>query len=283
MLLPQRVPGGCSSAGWFLLLGAPLAPPAPGLGVCQAAQGAGEPTVGMAGSQELVRGTWELQELLAGVSGLPHFVHSGAAFSWKAAWEGEQGCFPRGCGHRTHPASEQAGGREAEGSRAASSPGSLGHLGVIFCALGIPRGWVAAPAEVSSSCAMGEGRGAGSAAGPSSGRLLHEGWALSGSCPLPARLASRHQNLQGWSREEGKAPDPLSQSLPLRSARWVQGQGLGLWVRLGCPHCWQCSGAVPSPRATSRYLLPRVEDGDAWPCWMPFQSPFPWRKDLLGI
>lgn len=83
---------------------------------------------------------------------------------------GERRCFPRGL-QNPDPAPEQAAGlRAGQGLEVGLEMQELPpepqqpHFGVIFLPVGIPKGCLAAPAEVSSSCATDEGCAAGSAA-----------------------------------------------------------------------------------------------------------------------
>lgn len=155
--------------------------------------------------------------------------------------------------------------------RCFQSPTSLSDLGVIFLPLGIPTGCLAAPAEVSSSCAMDEECGAGSAA-----------WSLLGDAPrepiAPGGLG-RGQAPGGVSSQplwptgtKTSSAGPQKREKPQIHfpSRFLSAQpggskdtGLGLWARPGCPHCWQCSDGCPQLLGHLLGPSPRAEDGDA--------------------
>lgn len=92
------------------------------------------------------------------------------------------------------------------------SPTSLSDLGVIFLRLGISTGCLAAPAEVSSSCAMDEECGAGSAAWfllgdaprepPMAPGGLGRGQALGGVSPQPLRPTGTKTSSAGPQKRE---------------------------------------------------------------------------------
>lgn len=232
---------------------------------------------------------------LPGVEVKPRWAWQGAGLGCRSFWQafggshvlciqvqpspgklhgrGSRGASHGSCGHKTSTLLQSrrcrwdGGGERSQDDTGAASRAPPASFGGDFPPSGHPQSCVAAPAEVSSSCAIGGGCGAGSAAQSLLGALAR-GQLWEGS-------PHSHQNP---SREEAKAPIPLSQSLPLCSARWVPGHGaLGV---AGCPQCWQCSGACPQIQGHLLVPSPRVEDGDADPAGCLLQ----WKKKcILGM
>lgn len=160
--------------------------------------------------------------------------------------------------------------------RCLQSPTSLSDLGVIFLPLGIPTGCLAAPAEVSSSCAMDEECGAGSAAWSLLGDAPREpigpgglgrGQAPGGVSSQPLWPTGTKTSSAGpQERESPKSTFPVGSS-PLspvgpRTRGWGCGQGRGV------PTAGSALMGVPSSRGTSWDILPgrRMETPDPAGC-----------------
>lgn len=200
-----------------------------------------------------------VQEFLAGILGLPRFVHSGTAFPWKAAREGQQRCFPRGLRPRkpdpVPEQTEQVGWRWGKGLEAGlemMQEPHQPHLGVIFLPLGIPTGCVAAPAEVSSSCGRDEGCGAGSAA-----------WSLLRGCPNGSGRGQRWEGSPHSQQAPKAAPEKRQKPQIHFASGFLSAQlvgprprGWGCGGGRGVPRAGRALMGVPNSRDTSWHLLP---------------------------